>query len=120
MASETKYNISFRVFDCHKFEANSFLCMIDSGEIQEDSPSYGVSVLVMRDTTERPVGVEAGTLRLVGTEEENNYRNFKKLLEDPAAYEKMSYACNPYGDGNACKRIADVLEFGKCDEWVGL
>ena len=73
---------------------------------------------VMRDTTERPEGVEAGTLRLVGTEEENIYRNFKELLEDPAAYEKMSHACNPYGNGNACKRIADVLEFGKCDEWV--
>ena len=106
------------VFDCHNFEARSFLCLTDSGGIQEECPSYGVPVLVMRDTTERPEGVEAGTLRLVGTEEENIYRNFKELLEDSAAYEKMSHACNPYGDGNACKRIADVLEFGKCDEWV--
>ena len=71
----------------------------------------------MRYTTERPEGVEAGTLGLVGTEEENIYRNSKELLEDPAAYEKMSHACNPYGDGNACKRIADVLEFGFCEEW---
>lgn len=72
----------------------------------------------MRDTTERPKGVEAGTLRLVGTEEENIYRDFKELLEDPAAYKKMSHACNPYGDGNACKRIADVLEEKKFDSWV--
>ena len=106
------------VFDCHNFEARSFLCLTDSGGIQEECPSYGVPVLVMRDTTERPEGVQAGTLRLVGTDEETIYRNFKELLEDPAAYEKMSHACNPYGDGNACKRIADVLEFGKCDEWV--
>ena len=105
------------VFDCHNFEARCHLCLTDSGGIQEECPSYGKPVLVMRDTTERPEGVEAGTLRLVGTEEENIYRNFKELLEDPAAYEAMSHACNPYGDGNACKRIADVLEFGKCDEW---
>ena len=101
------------VFDYHNFEARAFLCFIDSGGIQEGCPSYGVPVVVMRDTTERPEGVEAGTLRLVGIEEENIYRNFKELLEDPTAYEKMSHACNPYGNGNACKRIADVLEFGK-------
>ena len=95
----------------------SFLCLTDSGEIHEECPSYGVPVLVMRYTSERPEGVEAGTLGLVGTEEENIYRNSKELLEDPAAYEKMSHACNPYGDGNACKRIADVLEFGFCEEW---
>ena len=72
----------------------------------------------MRDTTERPEGVDAGTLRLVGTDEETIYRNFKELLENKAAYDSMSHACNPYGDGHACKRIADVLEFGKCDPWV--
>ncbi len=106
------------VFDCHNFEARCNLCLTDSGGIQEECPSYGKPVLVMRDTTERPEGVEAGTLRLVGTEEENIYRNFKELLEVPEAYEKMSHACNPYGDGNACKRIADVLEFGNCEEWI--
>lgn len=106
------------VFDCHNFEARCYLCLTDSGGIQEECPSYGKPVLVMRDTTERPEGVEAGTLRLVGTEEEAIYRNFKELLEDEEAYLKMAHACNPYGDGNACKRIADVLEFGECDEWT--
>ena len=72
----------------------------------------------MRDTTERPEGVTAGTLRLVGTDEEVIYRNFRELLEDTGAYEKMSHACNPYGDGNACKRIADVLEFETYEMWV--
>lgn len=105
------------VFDCHNFEARCYLCLTDSGGIQEECPSYGKPVLVMRDTTERPEGVEAGTLRLVGTDEETIYKNFKELLEDEKAYSKMAHACNPYGDGNACKRIADVLEFGKCDEW---
>lgn len=105
------------VLDCHNFEARSFLCLTDSGGIQEECPSYGVPVLVMRDTTERPEGVDAGTLRLVGTEEEVIYRNFKELLENKAAYEKMSHACNPYGDGHACERIADVLEFGTYEPW---
>lgn len=71
----------------------------------------------MRDTTERPEGIEAGTLRLVGTEEESIYTNFKELIENEEAYNKMSHACNPYGDGRACKRIADVLEFGSCNPW---
>lgn len=105
------------VFDCHNFEARSFLCLTDSGGIQEECPSYGVPVLVMRDTTERPEGVDAGTLRLVGTDEESIYRNFTELLENKEAYDTMSHACNPYGDGKACKRIADVLEFGLCDPW---
>lgn len=105
------------VIDCHNFEARSYLCLTDSGGIQEECPSYGVPVLVMRDTTERPEGVEAGTLRLVGTDEEVIYQNFKELLEDKQIYEKMSHTCNPYGDGHACERIADVLEFGKCKEW---
>lgn len=98
------------VIDFHNFMARSFLILTDSGGIQEEAPSLGKPVLVMRDTTERPEGVEAGTLRLVGTEEEPIYNAFKMLLEDPAAYLKMSQASNPYGDGNACKRIADILE----------
>ena len=73
----------------------------------------------MRDTTERPEGVEAGTLRLVGTDEETIYQTFSQLLDDPEEYGKMSRACNPYGDGHACRRIADVLEHGSCDPWNG-
>lgn len=106
------------VFDCHNFEARSYLCLTDSGGIQEECPSYGVPVLVMRDTTERPEGVDAGTLKLVGTDEETIYRTFKELLENEAEYNKMSHACNPYGDGHACERIADILEFGTYDPWV--
>ena len=108
------------VFDCHNFEARCHLCLTDSGGIQEECPSYGRPVLVMRDTTERPEGVDAGTLRLVGTNEEVIYRNFKELLENQEAYDLMAHACNPYGDGKACVRIADVLEFGKCEEWDSL
>ncbi len=106
------------VFDCHNFEARSFLCLTDSGGIQEECPSYGVPVLVMRDTTERPEGVEAGTLKLVGTDEETIYRAFKELLESREAYDVMSKSCNPYGDGHACERIADVLEGKKYNPWV--
>lgn len=106
------------VFDCHNFEARSFLCLTDSGGIQEECPSYGVPVLVMRDTTERPEGVDAGTLKLVGTDEEVIYNTFKMLLENPEEYEKMSKACNPYGDGHACERIADVLEGKDYQPWV--
>ncbi len=105
------------VFDCHNFEARSFLCLTDSGGIQEECPSYGVPVLVMRDTTERPEGVDAGTLRLVGTDEENIYKTFKMLLENKEEYEKMSHACNPYGDGHSCERIADILEKGIYTPW---
>ena len=105
------------VFDCHNFEARCCLCLTDSGGIQEECPSYGKPVLVMRDTTERPEGVAAGTLKLVGTDEEVIYREFTKLLDEPAEYEKMSRACNPYGDGHACRRIADILETGSCEEF---
>ena len=105
------------VFDCHNFEARSYLCLTDSGGIQEECPSYGVPVLVMRDTTERPEGVEAGTLKLVGTDEETIYRTFTELLTDRDAYLRMSRACNPYGDGNACRRIADILETGSYEPW---
>ena len=107
------------VFDCHNFEARCHLCLTDSGGIQEEVPFYGRPVLVMRNTTERPEGVKAGTLRLVGTDEDNIYKSFKLLLEDESEYNKMSNACNPYGDGYASKRIADVLEFGTCNPWSG-
>ena len=98
------------VFDCHNFEARCCLCLTDSGGIQEECPAYGKPVLVMRDTTERPEGVSAGTLKLVGTNEETIYRSFTELLDDPEAYAKMAHAANPYGDGHACERIADILE----------
>ena len=98
------------VVDCHNFESRSYLCLTDSGGIQEECPSYGVPVLVMRNTTERLEGIEAGTLRLVGTEENKIYNAFKELIENRNSYEKMSHACNPYGDGKACSRIADILE----------
>ena len=106
------------VFDCHNFEARSFLCLTDSGGIQEECPSYGVPVLVMRETTERLEGVEAGTLRLVGTDEEVIYKAFKELLENEEEYYKMSRACNPYGDGHACERIADILEGKEYSPWI--
>lgn len=98
------------VLDFHNFLARSFMILTDSGGIQEEAPSLGKPVLVMRDTTERPEGVKAGTLRLVGTDEGVIYDNFKLLLEDKGAYEAMSKASNPYGDGFASRRIADILE----------
>lgn len=98
------------VLDFHNFLSRSYLILTDSGGIQEEAPSLGKPVLVMRDTTERPEGIKAGTLKLVGTEEENIYCNFKLLLENWEEYQKMSMASNPYGDGYASKRIADILE----------
>ena len=98
------------VLGFHNFLARSYMILTDSGGIQEEAPSLGKPVLVMRDTTERPEGIAAGTLKLVGTDEEVIYRNFKLLLEDAGEYAKMSNASNPYGDGFACKRIADILE----------
>ncbi len=97
------------VLDFHNFMARSYLILTDSGGIQEEAPSLGKPVLVMRDTTERPEGIAAGTLKLVGTNEETIYNEFKKLLTDKEAYKKMSTASNPYGDGHASERIADVL-----------
>lgn len=97
------------VLDFHNFLNASYMILTDSGGIQEEAPSLGKPVLVMRDTTERPEGIKAGTLKLVGTEEETIYNEFKKLLEDENEYAKMSEASNPYGDGFACKRIADIL-----------
>ena len=101
------------VVDFHNFLARSYMILTDSGGIQEEAPSLGKPVLVMRDTTERPEGIAAGTLKLVGTKEEVIYKNFKELLEDEDVYNQMSKASNPYGDGFACKRIADILEFGE-------
>ncbi|MBO5281456.1 MAG: UDP-N-acetylglucosamine 2-epimerase (non-hydrolyzing) [Clostridia bacterium] len=98
------------VIDFHNFIARSYMILTDSGGIQEEAPSLGKPVLVMRDTTERPEGIAAGTLRLVGTDEQVIYDSFKELLEDPEAYDKMSHASNPYGDGTACRQIADILE----------
>ena len=100
------------VLDFHNFLAQSFMILTDSGGIQEEAPSLGKPVLVMRDTTERPEGIKAGTLKLVGTNEQTIYENFKLLLENEDAYNSMSQASNPYGDGLACKRIADILEKG--------
>lgn len=98
------------VFDCHNIMARSYMILTDSGGIQEEAPSLGKPVLVMRDTTERPEGIAAGTLKLVGTDEETIYNNFKLLLENEEEYKKMAHAANPYGDGHACERIADILE----------
>lgn len=97
------------VLDFHNFLSRSYLILTDSGGIQEEAPSLGKPVLVMRDTTERPEGIAAGTLKLVGTEEETIYREFSRLLSDKEEYEAMSKASNPYGDGCACERIADIL-----------
>ena len=98
------------VLDFHNFLSSSYLILTDSGGIQEEAPSLGKPVLVMRDTTERPEGIAAGTLKLVGTEEETIYKEFSRLLSDKDEYEAMSKASNPYGDGHACERIADILE----------
>ena len=103
------------VLDFHNLLANSYLILTDSGGIQEEAPSLGKPVLVMRDTTERPEGIVAGTLKLVGTDEEVIYENFKELLENRESYNAMAHATNPYGDGKTCKRIADILEFGKTE-----
>lgn len=97
------------VLDFHNFLSRSHLILTDSGGIQEEAPSLGKPVLVMRDTTERPEGIAAGTLKLVGTDEEVIYKTFKQLLEDQNEYDRMSKASNPYGDGLASKRIADIL-----------
>ena len=97
------------VLDFHNIMARSTLILTDSGGIQEEAPSLGKPVLVMRDTTERPEGIAAGTLKLVGTDERVIYEAFTQLLDDPSAYEAMAHAANPYGDGHACERIADIL-----------
>lgn len=106
------------VLDFHNLMARSYVILTDSGGIQEEAPGLGKPVLVMRDTTERPEGVEAGTLKLVGTDEDLIYREFSRLLDDPVAYAAMAHASNPYGDGHASKRIADVLSLD-CDAQRG-
>lgn len=97
------------VFDFHNFINKSYMILTDSGGIQEEAPSLGKPVLVLRDTTERPEGIDAGTLKLVGTDEDVIYEEAKTLLEDKKAYAKMSKASNPYGDGLASKRIVDAI-----------
>lgn len=98
------------VIDFHNFMSRSYLILTDSGGIQEEAPSLGKPVLVMRDTTERPEGIQAGTLKLVGTEETTIYENFNQLLENKTLYQSMSNASNPYGDGFACQKIGDIIE----------
>ncbi len=97
------------VVDFHNFQNKSYLILTDSGGIQEEAPSLGKPVLVLRDTTERPEGIEAGTLKLAGTEEDVIYEMTKELLVNDTVYEKMSHASNPYGDGYASRRIADAI-----------
>lgn len=97
------------VFDFHNFQNKSYIILTDSGGIQEEAPSLGKPVLVLRDTTERPEGIDAGTLKLVGTDEDAIYEEAKKLLSDEKEYEKMSKASNPYGDGHASERIVDAI-----------
>ena len=112
LGNETRIKIiePLEVVDFHNFLNKSYLILTDSGGIQEEAPSLGKPVLVMRDTTERPEGIKAGTLKLVGTSEESIYLNFKELLNNEEEYQRMSKANNPYGDGLASKRIADILE----------
>lgn len=97
------------VFDFHNFIKKSYLILTDSGGIQEEAPSLGKPVLVLRDTTERPEGIKAGTLKLIGTDEKKVYKEIKKLVDDKSEYEKMSKANNPYGDGFASKKIVDEI-----------
>ena len=97
------------VFDFHNFINKSYMIMSDSGGVQEEAPSLGKPVLVLRDTTERPEGIDAGTLKLVGTDEETIYNEAKRLLTDKKEYERMSKASNPYGDGHASERIVDAI-----------
>lgn len=98
------------VLDFHNFMSRSYLILTDSGGIQEEAPALGKPVLVMRNTTERPEGVAAGTLKLVGTDSQVIYQEFYKLLTDQTAYETMSKASNPYGDGTACRQIVRILQ----------
>ena len=105
------------VFDCHNFEASSYLILTDSGGIQEEAPTMGIPVLVMKKTTDRPEGVIAGTSKVVGTSEKSIYKEFSKLIKNKSAYAKMSKKTNPYGDGHASERIADIIEGKEYQEW---
>lgn len=99
------------VIDFHNFANESHLILTDSGGVQEEAPSLGKPVLVLRDTTERPEGVEAGTLKVVGTTNESVYKEAKALIDDENEYLKMSKASNPYGDGEASRRICENIEY---------
>ena len=102
------------VFDFHNFQNKAYLILTDSGGIQEEAPSLGKPVLVLRDTTERPEGIKAGTLKLVGTNEQEIYTQTKRLLDNKEEYQKIARASNPYGDGNASKKIVDaIIEYFK-------
>ena len=105
------------VADCHNIEARSYLCLTDSGGVGEECVSFGVPVLVMREKTDRPEGVDAGVMKVAGTGETGIYENLRLLIGDREEYERMSRACSPFGDGHASGRIADVLETGGCEEW---
>lgn len=105
------------VVDCHNFEASSYLILTDSGGIQEEAPTMGIPVLVMKKTTDRPEGVIAGTSKVVGTSEQSIYKEFSKLIKNKSAYAKMSKKTNPYGDGHACERIANIIEGKEYQEW---
>ena len=107
--SKVKLIEPLEVIDFHNFQNKSYIILTDSGGIQEEAPSLGKPVLVLRDTTERPEGIEAGTLKLVGTDEDTIYRETKRLLDDKEEYNKMSKASNPYGDGYASKYITDAI-----------
>ncbi|WP_138753758.1 non-hydrolyzing UDP-N-acetylglucosamine 2-epimerase [Paenibacillus sinopodophylli] len=106
------------VFEFHNFYPHAHMIMTDSGGLQEEAPSFGVPTLVLRDTTERPEGIEAGTLELVGTDEELVYSRAKALLTDSQLYARMSQSANPYGDGHASERIVDAIlhHFGRLKE----
>lgn len=106
------------VLDFHNFIKKSYIVLTDSGGIQEEAPHLGKPVLVMRNTTERPEGIDAGTLKLIGTNEDNIYKELTALLNNQKEYTSMSRAANPYGDGKASKRIADCLIYGKCKEFL--
>ena len=108
-ADRVKLIEPLEVFDFHNFQNKSYIILTDSGGIQEEAPSLGKPVLVLRDTTERPEGIKAGTLKLVGTDEDVIYEETKKLLLDKKEYEKMSKASNPYGDGHASEKIVDAI-----------
>lgn len=114
MGNESRIKLiePLEVIDFHNFLKKSYFILTDSGGIQEEAPSLGKPVLVMRDTTERPEGVLAGTLKLVGTEEETIYKEFSSLLNDELAYAKMSKASNPYGNGTASQQITKILASG--------
>lgn len=106
------------VIDCHNFESRCYLCLTDSGGIQEEVPSFGRPVLVMRNTTERPEGIEAGTSILVGTEEDTIYTKFTELLDNEELYNKMAHASNPFGDGHSCERIANIIEGKEFEQFI--